>query len=296
MTDSDWPSDTIGDLTQQLKLEERKPLVSWFSVDNQNSIFSEDSSPRRVPDICGIAFCVEGKAEIAINGRRFHIKRGDMCAIFPNTIMQALDRSSDFECKVLVVDSSIKRAIDISSAMKIFLYVHDHPCASPTAEEGEALRSYIQSLHLLNKRHDNFYREEIAERLIIAFAYEVAAIYQRGSAIEKEEHTRQEYIFYEFMELLTENYTTERKVEFYADKLCITPKYFSSIVKSVSGKSAADWITDMVIHNAIALLTGTRQTIQQISNALNFPNPSFFSQYFKRATGKTPKEYRRTER
>lgn len=296
MSETEWVSEDISDLTKQLKDEERRPVINWFTVDNQDSVFANDNSPRRIDNICGVAFCLEGHADFTSDGRRFRIKKGDMFAIFPHSVMQALERSDDFECKVLFVDSSVKKAIDISAAMKIFLFINEHPCASPTPEEGEALRSYMHSLNLLMKRPNHFYLKEIAERLIIAFAYEVAAIYQRGSTIEKEKRTRQEYLFYEFMELLTENYTTERRVEFYADKLCITPKYFSSIVKSVSGKSAAEWITDMVIRNAIALLTGTRQTIQQISNTLNFPNPSFFSQYFKRATGKTPKEYRRSGR
>lgn len=215
-----------------------------------------------------------------------------MCAIFPNTLMQTFERSSDLECRVLVVDASIRRAISVSAAMKILLYIHEHPCTSLNPEEAEALRGYMQSLYMLLKRPDHIYREEIAERLIIAFSYEVAAIYHRGNALAKEERTRQEYIFYEFMELLAEHYTTERQVKFYADKLCISPKYFSSIVKSVSGKSAADWITDMVIRNAVSMLADSRQTVQQVSNALNFPNPSFFAQYFKRATGKTPKEFR----
>lgn len=291
-SESTWPVEDISELTKQLKNEERRPIIGWFSVGNQDSIFATDTAPQRVPEICGIAFCVHGSAEIAIDGRRFHIAEGNMCAIFPNTMMQTLERSSDFECRVLVVDASVRRAIDVSAAMKIFLYIHEHPCASLTEEEGEALRGYMQSLYMLLQRPNHLYREEIAERLIIAFSYEVAAIYHRGNTIEKEERTRQEYIFYEFMKMLSEHYTTERQVKFYADALCISPKYFSAIVKSVSGKSAADWITDMVIRNAISLLADNRQTVQQISIALNFPNPSFFAQYFKRATGKTPKEFR----
>lgn len=289
---SGWPIEDISELTRQLKDEERRPIIGWFSIDNQDFVFSTDAAPQRVPDICGIAFCMRGSADIAMDGRKFHIAAGDMCAIFPNTLMQTFGRSSDFECRVLVVDASIRRAISVSAAMKILLYIHEHPCTSLNPEEAEALRGYMQSLYMLLKRPDHIYREEIAERLIIAFCYEVAAIYHRGNALAKEERTRQEYIFYEFMELLAEHYTTERQVKFYADRLCISPKYFSSIVKSVSGKSAADWITDMVIRNAVSMLADSRQTVQQVSNALNFPNPSFFAQYFKRATGKTPKEFR----
>lgn len=80
---------------------------------------------------------------------------------------------------------------------------------------------------------------------------------------------------------------------YYADKLCITPKYLTIVVRNTSGMSATEWISRIVINNAKALLTGTQMTVQQISNKLNFPNPSFFGQYFLRHVGKTPKEYRR---
>ncbi len=286
-------SDDIAQLTQQLKQEEKRPIISFFSVNNQNYILNYQNSPRLIEEIFGMAFCIGGSIDMNIDGKGYHISAGDIFALFPGSVVQALSHSDDFECKVLLLDAAILSAIDLSSAMKIFLYIHDHPCATPTKEESEALRHHMIGLKMLDARNDNYYRNEIAERLIVAIAYEIAAIYQRGTAKERTDHTRQEYIFYEFMELLTKHHTTERRVEFYADQLCITPKYFSSIVKRVSGKSAADWITDLVVRSAGAMLTTTRQTIQQISNALNFPNPSFFSQYFKRATGLTPKEFRR---
>ncbi len=285
--------DDIAQLTQQLKQEEKRPIISYFSVNNQSYILNYENSPRLIEEVCGMAFCTRGTIEMNIDGKCYHIAAGDMFSLFPGSVVQALSHSNDFECKVLILDSAIQSAIDLSSAMKIFLYIHDHPCATLTKEEGEALRHHMIGLKMLAARQDNYYRDEIAERLIIAIGYEIAAIYQRGTAKERKDHTRQEYLFYEFMELLTKHHTTERRVEFYADRLCITPKYFSSIVKRVSGKSAADWITDMVVRSAGAMLSTSRQTIQQISNALNFPNPSFFSQYFKRATGLTPKEYRR---
>jgi YesN/AraC family two-component response regulator len=82
-------------------------------------------------------------------------------------------------------------------------------------------------------------------------------------------------------------------VQYYADKLCITPKYLTIITRQVSDRSAAAWITRTVILNAKALLSSTQLSVQQISARLNFPNPSFFGQYFLRHTGLTPKEYRR---
>lgn len=84
-------------------------------------------------------------------------------------------------------------------------------------------------------------------------------------------------------------------MQYYADKLCITPKYLTIITRQISGRNATSWITHTAILNAKSLLTGTRLTVQQISNKLNFPNPSFFGQYFLRHTGMTPKEFRRSK-
>ena len=95
-----------------------------------------------------------------------------------------------------------------------------------------------------------------------------------------------------FMELVYENYRTERLIGFYADKLCITPKYLSKLVKEHTGRSASDWIESHVILEARAMLQSSDMTIQQIATSLNFSNQSFFGKYFKRATGISPKQYR----
>ena len=84
-------------------------------------------------------------------------------------------------------------------------------------------------------------------------------------------------------------------MDFYAEKLSITPKYMSTVIKQTSGKTAGDWIDDHVLLEAKALLKSTNMTILQISDELNFPSQSFFGKYFKRLTGVSPKEYRRAQ-
>ena len=88
------------------------------------------------------------------------------------------------------------------------------------------------------------------------------------------------------------NYREERIISFYADKLCISAKYLSVAIKEVRGKSALDLINEAVILDAKAQLKNSDLTILQISDTLNFTNPSFFAKYFKKHTGMTPKEYR----
>jgi AraC-like DNA-binding protein len=88
------------------------------------------------------------------------------------------------------------------------------------------------------------------------------------------------------------HYKRERKVGFYAEKLCITSKHLSQVVKEVSGRTASEIIEDYVITEIKALLISTNMTIQQISDYLNFPSQSVFGKYVKRITGVSPKRYK----
>ena len=96
-----------------------------------------------------------------------------------------------------------------------------------------------------------------------------------------------------FLKMVKDNFRSERQLKYYADMLCITPRYLSRVVKDTTGSTAADWIERYVVLEARALLKSTDMTIQQISDYLNFPSQTFFGKYFKRRTGLSPKEYRR---
>ena len=82
------------------------------------------------------------------------------------------------------------------------------------------------------------------------------------------------------------------KVAYYAGKLCISPKYLSRVVASVSGRRPVDWIRDYVVLEAKALLKSGKYTVQQVADILHFPNQSFFGTYFKKATGISPMAYK----
>lgn len=88
------------------------------------------------------------------------------------------------------------------------------------------------------------------------------------------------------------NVPKERDISFYAEKLCLTPKYLSSIIRDVSGELAGNWIDNYVIIEAKALLISSNLTIQEICYKLNFSTPSSFTRFFKRITGMSPRKFR----
>lgn len=103
---------------------------------------------------------------------------------------------------------------------------------------------------------------------------------------------RQCELFAEFFRLLTNNYRRERSVAYYAEQICLTPRYLSRVTKEVSGRSAAEWIDYFVIAEMKYLLRYTNRSVQQIAYDMNFPNQSFFGKYFKNHAGCSPTTYR----
>ena len=97
-----------------------------------------------------------------------------------------------------------------------------------------------------------------------------------------------------FVLAVGQHYRTHREVRFYSDALCISPKYLSTIVKSVSGRTPGEWIESYVTMEAKMLLSTTDLSIQEISSQLNFPNQSFFGKYFRHQTGLAPSAFRKS--
>ena len=103
---------------------------------------------------------------------------------------------------------------------------------------------------------------------------------------------RNKQLFNKFMALLKLYYAYAHGVQFYADKLCLTPQYLSSAVRKYTGKTATTWINEYVILKAKIMLKDSDLSISDIAYRLNFSSLSDFGRYFKLQTGMRPKVYR----
>ena len=145
---------------------------------------------------------------------------------------------------------------------------------------------------LLDKTY--LYKEDVAKSYFRIMLCNIFQDFARSTGLEGATQSmgRKEELFMQFVEVVKENYIKHRNIVFYADKLCVSPKYLSSVVHIVSGKYATEWINQYVVLEAKTLLRSNGVSIKDVSNRLNFANQSFFAKYFKQHTGYTPKEYK----
>ena len=196
------------------------------------------------------------------------------------------------------------RLLNYTSTKRVLFLVDRNNLARQTETEFSLFdrtenQQPMSSLYQINrlKNKDDRYRREVVMGLMQGFFFELCNIFNNyapdASAVVKSK-SRKEYIFERFYESLVQSYQSERSVKFYADQLCLTPKHLSGVVKEVSGKTVGEWIDELVILEAKALLSSSSMNIQEIADRLNFANQSFFGKYFKHYTGMSPKEYRKS--
>lgn len=140
-------------------------------------------------------------------------------------------------------------------------------------------------------------QKDIIKGLLSSLSYFMEDVWTKQiseAKVHKEENTiRKNQTFERFIALVTEYHSTQRGMQFYADKLCLTPKYLSKIVKESSGRTGPEWIDSFVILEAKNLLRYSDLSIKEISYRLEFPSSSVFHKFFKSHTGITPSDYRK---
>lgn len=133
---------------------------------------------------------------------------------------------------------------------------------------------------------------QVTLHLISSFLWFVSQRWSQHEETALRSMTREQRLFSDFIQLVNRDVRQQHQVEYYASKLCMAPRYFSTLIRQVSGKPPKEWIDDALLTQVKIELKYTEKTVVQISDDNNFPNPSFFSKFFKRLTGMTPMEYK----
>lgn len=246
------------------------------------------------------AYCRQGHFKCTINLKEYEIHDGMLVVNIPNNIIQLEPiESGDELVELTIMAVSPKYMNTLSSDLdKIFidaLNILKSPIMEMDPKEVDIALQYFKLFdNVINT--DSEYRNDSVRYLFTSIFYLIGGMLMKRLRIEEENDdqisTRHKSVFESFIELVEKYHNKERSVRFYADKLCISPKYLSQIIKNMSGFSAPEVINKYVILEAQHLLRHTDLSIKEISDQLNFPTTSYFYKYFKTHTGYTPNSYR----
>ena len=279
-----------------LMMKERIPIDSIgddIILLNDISMVPFFDYPTKI-DYAVACICLKGSIEGTINLKPVSIAGNDTAIILPGQIIQYSYISDDFSGLMLVMSERFIDNLEISikDSVSVLLYLKENHVIRLAPDEAKLLLKYYDILlHTVRMPHITNRLEII--RLLLHALFHIINDFRQLLEESNPQKTKREWLFDAFYNLVLAHYKESRKTEFYAEKLCLTPKYLSAVIKETTGKSVTEWITNYVILEAKSLLKTSNMTIQQISDELHFANQSFFGKFFKRITGTSPKEYKR---
>lgn len=249
-----------------------------------------------------IILCTEGIAQLEYNGATIQLEKDDLFLYMVQSVATKFRCSPDFNCKMIWFSRSALWDINRHSNVTIndFSTFKLQPKVHLGAADHELFNTYFKLLSCKMSEQSRLLYEDIARSLWGTMLLELLSIF-RSQVKEDVESTGEEdvnaslhkkHLVDSFIKMVEQSDGRIRRVDEFSSQMNITPKYLSTIMKEVMNQRPSFIIQHFTLKAIEYRLRYTDMTMQEISNDLNFPNPSFFGKYFREHTGMTRMEYR----
>lgn len=261
-------------------------------------LFNTQTDHRPLSDYMGRyhvhILCHAGKAQFSMMEKRYVIEAGDLAIWQIGSNIYDIAFSSDLDADILLVERNflIENNPEVAWATKGYVFIKENPVFR-LDEKGKRLLQTDFDLIRQRLSESNIFRREILGRTLQIFLFDLWNVYEEAINRQEELSNLSASIFHRFMDLVRQYSSSEREVAFYADKLCVSAKYLSEVVKKGSGKPASYWINGYAAQEIVSLLKKPDMTLSEISDRLNFYNPAHFTRFVRKMLGVSPSEYRR---
>ena len=253
--------------------------------------------PLNFNDITVVILCLKGSISIKFNIELTStiLSENQLCMILPNHIFQVIEVSKDFKAGFIVMkEDFLNFQIDLNKTTSLNYRLEDRYFFSLNSKETQECKTLYEAIRTKIKDKDNAYCKEIIQCYCQIMVYNIynliANVHNDTDSTQKR---KSHYLYERFMKLLEQHHKEEYTVNFYADRLCITPKYLSSVIHGITGKHATEWIQEYRVLVAKVALRSTDNSLADIAELLNFSTSSHFGRFFKLHTGYSPREYQK---
>lgn len=249
-----------------------------------------------LPDMT-VGLNLHGNARALYDMHEISFEKNELAVVLPNHLICPLETSDDYCITLIVISGTFVDEMKHRTLTHDYTKFHLDPSTKLTDEQVAKFMKVVDVIEMVCEMTD----EQLPNRhemlvYLIDVAFELINSFRRNQDTPREA-TRNNAIFNNFCDLLSENYAKTREVGFYAKQLGMSSKYFSKIILDTVGVSAGSWIEEYVATQAKQMLsTRFDMNIQQVAFHLGFKEQSDFCRFFKRATGMSPKQFRSLNR
>lgn len=245
------------------------------------------------------AYVEKGTASVNINGQMYKLDDRSMCIVTPSHASILCELSPDLTVTFVLIKQTDTQTSFIrrtANSAEMWVYLYFHPVIRINDEEKRNLQD---SVNYLSSQIDRPVFEDKSEFIANAVSRlnletdHILKVRQQLQGKEEPALMHRERIVQSLVVLVTQNFKTEHKASFYADKMCYSLQYLNLLSNELIGLTVSEIIARFLYSTARNMLLNTDMTIQEISIELHFADQATFSKFFKKMCGKSPKEARR---
>lgn len=244
--------------------------------------------------------CTGGTAEISVFSNHRRISRNDLVTILPMQSVSICKMSPDFAMTFFKIDKTT--FLDVMSSLgkitpDFFFYMRRNFLFRLNRNDVARFMGFCRVIDFRNSNDDPYFHRETVLHLLRIYYWDYYVTFRKTAdrmAKPVPLNSNKENIALRFAMLVHEHYKEHKDMAFYADKLCITPQYLTRTVQEVNGLSAREMLADYIVLEVKTLLRNANLEIKDVVRQAGFSNQSSLSRFFRRQTGMSPTEYRRT--
>ncbi|MBQ6166474.1 MAG: AraC family transcriptional regulator [Muribaculaceae bacterium] len=237
---------------------------------------------------------IDGTLTLNLNGTVHTVNKNSSLVVDRKAIITNVEHSDDFRCRICIMSADMGFTFINKSLMQSVMHLLANPVIEMGQDEIDLLVKYYDLLVFKMDHPEMNFGSQTMRDIIRCFAYDLLSNINKHLDQNNDDMLRQgDRIYRRFILLLADNTSVNRSVKSYADELCVSPKYLTSVCRKHSEQTASDLIATAVVSRIKQLLLYSDMSIKEIATEMGFDNLSFFGKYVRKHLGLSPNHYRK---
>lgn len=239
-----------------------------------------------------LVFCISGNIRLTIDKQVMELNAHGTLFINAGSYIEINESSDDFACKLCAMKSELSFSLINKSLVDAIMQLKETPIVQLTPQEISLLLKYYE-LADFKMSHPQFANKETITAILKAFAIDLLTFINSHVPDNQNILRQGDKLYRRFLYLVTSNVDGHRSVKSYADELCVSPKYLTSVCRQHGKMAASEIITTRLVARIKHLLLYSDMSVKEIASQLNFDNLSFFGKFVKKHLGQSPVNFRK---
>ncbi|MBR0296873.1 MAG: AraC family transcriptional regulator [Paludibacteraceae bacterium] len=235
----------------------------------------------------------QGRGKLMFDNTELSVSANDVYILPAKHIFSGTFTSFDHEVTMLILSDKLVEDARLTAFNYHFEDYHVQPVTHLTESQMRTIAQVMDLFETVLTHEPVLSHRHNALCSVLHVLIEFMNSFRKSNKTQLDSTRRGSHIYIKLMDLLAEHYTEQHQVQFYADKLGLTPKYMSKLILDATGFGANAWIDQYILAKAKLLLISRGDlSVQEISHMLGFKEQASFTRFFHNIEKISPREFR----